>query len=72
MAAPVLLPWLTAAVVFTVSATWLAIGPGAFYGIQVIRFTLREKKAGYGVAVWHGFLQFVFLADVLDAMHLFG
>lgn len=70
LAAPVLLPWLTAAVVFTVFVTWLAIVPGAFYGIQVIRFTLREKKTGYGAAVWHGFLQFVFLADVLDAMYL--
>ena len=69
-AAPVLLPWLTAAVVFTVSATWLAIVPGAFYGIQVIRFTLREKKTGYAAAVLHGFLQFVFVADVLDAMYL--
>lgn len=69
-AAPVLLPWLTAAVTFTVFATWLAVVPGAFFGIQVIRFTLREQKTGHGAAVWHGFLQFVFLADVLDAMYL--
>ena len=41
-----------------------------FYGIQVIRITYREKKTGIGAAVWHGILQFVFLADVLDAMYL--
>lgn len=69
-AAPVLLPWLTAAVIFTVFSTWLAVVPGSFFGIQVIRFTLREKKTGCGAAIWHGFLQFVFLADVLDAMYL--
>lgn len=69
-AAPVLLPFLTAAVIFTGFATWLAVVPGAYFGIQVIRFTLREKKTGRAAAVWHGILQFVFLADVLDAMYL--
>ena len=69
-AAPVLLPWLAASVAFSVFASWLAIVPGAFYGIQVIRITYREKKTGIGAAIWHGILQFVFLADVLDAMYL--
>lgn len=69
-AAPVLLPLLVGSIVFTVFATWLAIVPGAFYSIQVIRFTVREKKIGIGAAVWHGILQFVFVADVLDTMYL--
>lgn len=69
-AAPVLLPFLAGSILLTVTATWLATVPGAFYSIQVIRFTLREKKIGLGAAVWHGVLQFVFLADVLDAMYL--
>lgn len=69
-AAPVLLPFLAASIILTVTATWLAIVPGAFWGIQVIRFTLKEKKIGPGGAVWHGILQFVFLTDVLDAMYL--
>lgn len=69
-AAPVLLPFLVISIVLTVAATWLAIVPGAFCGIQVIRFTLKEKKIGPGAALWHGILQFVFLADVLDAMYL--
>lgn len=70
LAAPVLLPLLIASFAFTVFAMWLAIVPGAVYGIQVIRFTVREKKTGTGAAIWHGILQFVFLADVLDAMYL--
>lgn len=69
-AAPVLLPFLVFSIMLTVAATWLAIIPGAFFGIQVIRFTVREKKIGPGAAVLHGILQFVFLADVLDAMYL--
>lgn len=69
-AAPVILPFLAGGIIFTITATWLAILPGAFYGIQVIRFTLRERKTSPVAAVWHGFLQFVFLADVLDAMYL--
>lgn len=69
-AAPVLLPWLIAAIVFNVFASWLAIVPGAVYGVQVIRFTVKGKKTGIGTAIWHGILQFLFLTDVLDAMYL--
>lgn len=69
-AAPILLPFLAVSITLTVIATWLAIVPGAFFGIQVIRFTVRARKTGPGAAVWHGVLQFVFLADVLDAMYL--
>ncbi len=68
--APFLLPWLIVAIGLTIFASWLAMIPGAFYGIQVIRFTLKEKKTSIGAAVWHGILQFLFLADVLDAMYL--
>ncbi len=50
--------------------TWLAMLPGAFYGIQVIRFSLREGKISGKEALLHGVLQFVFLADVLDARYL--
>ena len=45
--APVLLPWLIVAVVFSVGATWLAILPGSFYGIQVIRMTYKSGKQLY-------------------------
>lgn len=69
-AAPVLLPVLIISIIVTAAATWLAIVPGGFWGIQVIRFALKEKKTSAGAAVWHGILQFVFLADVLDAMYL--
>lgn len=69
-AAPVLLPWLTAAIGISVFTTWLVMIPGAIYGIQVIRLSRREKKISTGAAVWHGLLQFIFLADVLDAMYL--
>ena len=69
-AAPVLLPWLIAAIAFNVFASWLAIVPGAVYGVQVIRFTVKGKKTGIGAAIWHGLLQFIFLTDVLDAMYL--
>ncbi|WP_072523866.1 hypothetical protein [Clostridium sp. Marseille-P3244] len=69
-AAPVLLPWLIAMMGFSVFAAWLALLPGAFYGIQVIRLSRKEKKISTGAAMWHGLLQFVFLADVLDAMYL--
>ncbi len=49
--APVLLPWLIVAVVFSVGATWLAILPGSFYGIQVIRMTYKSGKIGFAEAV---------------------
>lgn len=68
--APVLLPWLIAAVVFSAVATWLAILPGSFYGIQVIRMTYKSGKIGFAEAVVHTVFQFFFLFDVLDAMYL--
>ena len=52
------------------SSSWLVMVPGAFYGVQVIRLSYGEKKMGMGAALLHGFLQFNFLVDVLDAMYL--
>ena len=46
-AAPVLLPWLTAAMGVSVFTTWLVMIPGAFYGIQVIRSQPKSKKDQY-------------------------
>lgn len=68
--APVLLPWLIVAVGFSAVATWLAILPGSFYGIQVIRMTYKSGKIGFAEAVVHTVFQFFFLFDVLDAMYL--
>ena len=55
---------------FSVGATWLAILPGSFYGIQVIRMTYKSGKIGFAEAVVHTVFQFFFLFDVLDAMYL--
>ena len=48
--------------------SWLAILPGSMYSIQVIRGSVRAGKISGGAAVLHGILQFLFLADVLDAL----
>ena len=56
--APVLLPWLIVAVGFSIGATWLAILPGSFYGIQVIRMTYKSGKIGFAEAVVHTVFQF--------------
>ena len=50
--------------------TWLAMVPGSFYSIQVIRLTRKKGKTNLLWAVWHGLLQFCFLTDVLDTMYL--
>ncbi|NBJ83172.1 hypothetical protein D5274_15295 [bacterium 1XD42-94] len=50
--------------------TWLALIPGAFWGIQVIRLSRRQGKFGTRAAMLHMLLQFLFLIDVLDAMYL--
>lgn len=67
---PVLLPIWIIGVACSVCATWLAILPGAFYGIQVIRMSYKERKITFVAAVVHMILQFFFLTDVLDAMYL--
>ena len=69
-ALPFLLPWLFAALIAASFFTWLAMIPGAFWGIQVIRFTRVQRGMSMGKAIFHGFLQFVFMADVLDAAYL--
>lgn len=68
--APVLLPWLVFAVCWSVFCTWLAVLPGSFYSIQVIRASYRAHKIGFGGALCHTILQFLFLTDVLDSMYL--
>lgn len=50
--------------------TWLALLPGAFYGLQIVRFGCAQGKLSSTAAVLHGILQFVFLFDVLDALYL--
>lgn len=55
---------------FAVFCTWLAMIPGTFYSIQVIRFGMAEGKISSGWAVWHTLLQFFFLTDILDTMYL--
>ncbi len=57
-------------VLMNVAATWLIMIPGSFYGIQVIRFGVKQKKVSGTAAVLHGILQFLFLADVLDTLYL--
>lgn len=53
-----------------IGGTWVGLLPGAFYGIQVIRFGRAQGKLSQGAAVLHGILQFIFLLDVLDALYL--
>ena len=69
-ARPFMLPGILFFMTVLVIGTWLIMVPGAFYGVQVIRLSYGEKKMGMGAALLHGFLQFNFLVDVLDAMYL--
>lgn len=57
-------------IIFAVFFTWLALVPGAFWGIQTVRITYGQGRLKKGEAVLHGILQFVFLADVCDAAYL--
>lgn len=68
--APVLLPWLIITLSFSVFCTWMAIIPGSFYSIQVLRIGYREHKIGIAGFMGHLVWQFLFLADVLDSMYL--
>ena len=54
----------------TFLCTWLAMLPGAFYGVQTIRMACRMGRIGPKAALLHGILQFIFLLDVLDAVYL--
>lgn len=67
---PVVLPGVLFLFAVPVFFTWLALIPGAFWGIQVVRLSRRQGKCGGKEAVLHMFLQFLFLVDVLDAMYL--
>lgn len=44
--------------------------PGAFYGIRVVRVSLREKKLRLFTAILHGIALFIPVLDVLDAAYL--
>ena len=50
--------------------TWLALIPGAIWGIQVARACVKEKGMSKPQAVLHSILQFVFMVDVLDCLYL--
>lgn len=69
-AAPVWIPFVMAMLGWSIISSWLAILPGSAYSIQVLRGSVRTGKISGGAAVIHGILQFLFLADVLDAMYL--
>ena len=70
LVAPVWLPFVLVMIGWSVIMSWLAILPGSMYSIQVIRGSVRAGKISGGAAVLHGILQFLFLADGLDAMYL--
>ncbi|WP_324822740.1 hypothetical protein [Sinanaerobacter sp. ZZT-01] len=70
IATPVLLPFFFTVISVLGFITWLAMLPGSFFAVQVIRFSYSEKKIGMAAAFCHGLLQFFFLTDVLDTMYL--
>ena len=64
------LPVIVGLIAFGSLCTWLAMLPGAFYGVQTIRMACRMGRIGPKAALLHGILQFIFLLDVLDAVYL--
>lgn len=67
---PFMLPGIIVLIMFLAFITWLALVPGAFYGISVIRLTHSAQKTGLISSLFHTILQFTFLLDVLDTMYL--
>ena len=59
----------TSALTIAIVGAWLLLLPGAFYGIQVIRFSLWEREISQPAAIIHGIAQFLFVADVIDATY---
>ena len=57
-------------VVYMLLAPLVFLLPGAFYGIRVIRFSLREKKLHPIAAVFLGIFQFIPVLDILAAATL--
>lgn len=53
-----------------IGGTWVGLLPGAFYGLQTIRFAKAQGKLSPKAAILHSILQFIFLLDVLDALYL--
>lgn len=67
---PILFPGIAIFVCVGAVICWLVILPGSFYGLQVVRFSLKEKRISIAAAVIHALLQFTFVLDVFDAMYL--
>ncbi|GEM_PF-5798457 len=57
-------------VIYLFAAPFLFMLPGAFYGIRVVRLSLREKKLRSFAAVLHGIAQFIPVLGVPDAAYL--
>lgn len=58
------------ALVYLFAAPLLFMLPGSFYGIRVVRLSLREKKLHPFTAILHGITQFIPVLGVLDAAYL--
>ncbi len=58
------------AIIYWVSSSFILMLPGAFYGIRVIRLSLREEKISRTAAILHGIAQFIPVAGVLDSAYL--
>ncbi len=64
------LPPLLLIICAIVFGTWLAILPGSFHSISVIRMLVRAGRLSKTAGILHGILQFIFVADVIDAFYL--
>lgn len=58
------------AIIYWLASSFFFMLPGAFYGIRVIRLSLREKKISSTAAIFHGIAQFIPVAGLLDTAYL--
>lgn len=58
------------AIIYWLASSFFFMLPGAFYGIRVIRLSLREKKISSTAAILHGIAQFIPVAGFLDSAYL--
>jgi len=65
-----MLPFVIAFVPAVVLLAFLSMLPGSMYGIKVAEMTRNCGRTDNGSTIIHGFLQFLFVLDVLDAMYL--
>lgn len=49
---------------------WLLMLPGAFWGLRAVRICRESGKIGSAGFLLHSLLQFVFIADLIDAVYL--